>query len=81
MRAAKGAIEDFSIDPTTFEPMIMTKGNVRPKGICGSGLINIVAILFENGVINNRGRFNYELKTDRIRQKDGIWEYVLVWLT
>lgn len=79
MRASKGAIEDFSIDPVTFEPMIMTKGNVRAKGICGSGLITIVAVLFENGVINNRGKFNQELATERIRQKDGIWEYVLVW--
>jgi len=79
MRASKGAIEDFSIDPVTFEPMIMTKGNVRPKGICGSGLINIVALLFENNVINNRGKFNQELNTERIRKQDGIWEYVLVW--
>ncbi|MBF0113177.1 MAG: DUF4445 domain-containing protein, partial [Desulfamplus sp.] len=79
MRASKGAIEDFSIDPITFESMIMTKGNVRPKGICGSGLINIVAMLFENGVIDNRGKFNRELKTERIREKDGIWEYVLAW--
>ncbi|MGD8290371.1 MAG: ASKHA domain-containing protein, partial [Desulfobacterales bacterium] len=30
MRAAKGAIEDFSIDPVTLEPMIITIGNVRP---------------------------------------------------
>lgn len=79
MRAAKGAIEDFSIDPVTFEPMIMTKGNVRAKGICGSGLITIVAVLFENNIINNRGKFNQDLNTERIRQKDGIWEYVLVW--
>ncbi len=78
MRAAKGAIEDFSIDPITYEPMIMTKENVRPKGICGSGLITIVAQLFENGVIDNRGKFNRTLKTDRIRQKNDIWEYVLV---
>ena len=55
MRAAKGAIEDFSIDPKTLEPMIMTIGNVRPKGICGSGLIIMVATLFETGVINNWG--------------------------
>ncbi|SLM27590.1 Fdx8 [Desulfamplus magnetovallimortis] len=79
MRAAKGAIEDFSIDPVTYEPMIVTKGSVRPKGICGSGLITIVAVLFENGLINNRGKFNQDLKTDRIREKEGIWEYVLVW--
>ena len=33
MRAAKGAIEDFSIDPVTLEPMLITIGNVRAKGI------------------------------------------------
>jgi uncharacterized 2Fe-2S/4Fe-4S cluster protein (DUF4445 family) len=79
MRAAKGAIEDFSIDPVTFEPMIMTIGNVRPKGICGSGLITIVARLFETGVIDNRGKFDRTLGTDRIRKREDVWEYVLVW--
>ncbi|MGD1987011.1 MAG: ASKHA domain-containing protein, partial [Desulfobacterales bacterium] len=58
MRAEKGAIEDFSIDPVTYEPMIITIGNVRPKGICGSGLITMVATLFEMGIINNLGKFN-----------------------
>lgn len=79
MRAAKGAIEDFSIDPLSYEPMIVTKENVRPKGICGSGLITIAAQLFETGVIDNRGKFNRELNTDRIRKTEDIWEYVLVW--
>ncbi|ACN16156.1 Fdx8 [Desulforapulum autotrophicum HRM2] len=79
MRAARGAIEDFSIDLMTLEPMIMTIGNVRPKGICGSGLITIVARLFEAGVIDNRGKFNQALGLDRIRQREGVWEYVLVW--
>ncbi len=46
MRASKGAIEDFSIDPITFEPMILTIGNIRPKGICGSGLLTMLAVLF-----------------------------------
>lgn len=78
MRAAKGAIEDFSIDPLTYEPMIVTKGDVRAKGICGSGLITIVARLFETGVIDNRGKFNRDLNTDRIRQRNDVWEYLLV---
>lgn len=78
MRAAKGAIEDFSIDPVTYEPMNLTIGNVRPKGICGSGLINIVAALFEAGVVNPNGRFERNLPTDRIREREGVWEYVLV---
>jgi len=79
MRAEKGAIEDFSIDPLTYEPMIITIGNVRPKGICGSGLITMVATLFEVGIIDNLGKFNRDLDTERIRQTDGIYEYVLAW--
>ena len=80
MRAAKGAIEDFSIDPITLEPMIITIGNVRPKGICGSGLIIMVAVMFELGIINNLGKFDRDLDTPRIREdNDGIYEYVLAW--
>lgn len=79
MRAAKGAIEDFSIDSVTLEPMNITVGNVRPRGICGSGLIIIVAVLFENGVINSQGKFARDLDTDRIRERNGVHEYVLAW--
>jgi uncharacterized 2Fe-2S/4Fe-4S cluster protein (DUF4445 family) len=77
MRAAKGAIEDFSIDPETLEPMIMTIGNVRPKGICGSGLITMVANLFETGVLDNQGKYDRQLGTPRIRNTNDVWEYVL----
>ena len=79
MRASPGAIEDFSINPLTLEPMLLTVGNARPKGICGSGLITMVATLFEAGVIDQRGKFNRELKTDRIRRTDAVWEYVVAW--
>jgi uncharacterized 2Fe-2S/4Fe-4S cluster protein (DUF4445 family) len=79
MRAAKGAIEDFSLDPVTLEPMNITIGNVSPKGICGSGLITIAATLFEMGVIDNQGKFNRDLNTPRVREVDGIYEYVLAW--
>jgi len=79
MRASKGAIEDFSIDPVTLEPMIITIGNVRPKGICGSGLIIMAATLFEMGIINNLGKFDRDLDTPRIREDNGIYEYVLAW--
>ncbi len=79
MRAGKGAIEDFSMDPMTLEPMNVTIGNVRPRGICGSGLITIVATMFELGVINSLGKYNRDLDTPRIREVDGIYEYVLAW--
>jgi uncharacterized 2Fe-2S/4Fe-4S cluster protein (DUF4445 family) len=79
MRAAKGAIEDFSLDPITWEPMLMTIGNVRPKGICGSGLIIMTAVMFELGLINNLGKFNRDLPTSRLREESGVWEFVLAW--
>lgn len=77
MRADRGAIEDFSVDPHTLEPMILTVGDVRPRGICGSGLINIVARLFEAGIIDNLGKFNRDLKSYRLREVDGVYEYIL----
>jgi len=79
MRAAHGAIEDLSLDPVTFEPMLLTIGDVRPKGICGSGLIITVAVMFEMGVINNRGKFNRDLDCKRIRENNGVWEFVLAY--
>ena len=77
MRAEHGAIEDFSVDPYTLEPMILTVGDIRPRGICGSGLISIVARLFEAGIIDNIGKFDRGRKSDRLREKDGIYEYIL----
>ncbi len=79
MRASKGAIEDFSVDPLTLEPMLLTIGSIKPRGICGSGLIIMVAALFETGIIDNLGKFNRDLNTDRIRERDNTWEYVLAY--
>ncbi len=77
MRATKGAIEDFSLNPITYEPMITTVGMAKPRGICGSGLINIVAALFEAGLIDGRGKFRTDLPTDRIRESENGPEYLL----
>ncbi|OQY05349.1 MAG: ferredoxin [Desulfobacteraceae bacterium 4572_123] len=79
MRAARGAIEDFSMHPRTFEPMNITIGSVRPKGICGSGLIIMVATMFEMGIVDSQGKYNRNLGTPRIRENEGVWEYVVAW--
>ncbi|KNZ69142.1 ferredoxin [Thermincola ferriacetica] len=88
MRAAPGAIEKIKIDPETLECTYKvigddkwhgrgSKGNA--KGICGSGIIDMVAEVFKAGIINKTGRFNTKLKTDRIRKdENGKPEYVLV---
>ncbi|MFH0810148.1 MAG: ASKHA domain-containing protein [Pseudomonadota bacterium] len=78
IRATGGAIEEVRIHPETFEPMIITIGHGRPKGICGSGLLSLLAELFEVGLIDQRGRFK-DVSTPRVRQGEGGGEYVLAW--
>ena len=77
--ATTGAIEGFNINPVDFEPDIGTIGEVKPKGICGSGLINIVAGLLEAGVIDQNGKFKQNLSTRRVRPGPDGYEYVLSW--
>ncbi|MCJ7797690.1 MAG: ATP-binding protein, partial [Thermoleophilia bacterium] len=73
-----GAIETVEIDPITFDPTILTIGNLKPIGICGSGVIDVVAELLKAGVISQNGKFNTGLDTWRVRETDGANEYVLV---
>jgi uncharacterized 2Fe-2S/4Fe-4S cluster protein (DUF4445 family) len=75
--ATNGAIQDFEINPKTLEPALQTIGGGKPKGICGSGLINTIAGLLEAGVIGQNGKFNTDLKTSRIRKGGDGYEYVL----
>jgi len=77
MRATAGAIEEVRVDPATKEPMIKTIGGHRPVGICGSGLIDVLAELFLAGVINQKGVIDLELDTDRVRRGDNGPEYLL----
>ena len=79
MRATGGAIENFHIEPVTLDPMIITINHARPQGICGSGLISIVAELLEVGVIDQQGKFNQDIDHPRIREGYDGYEYVLAW--
>jgi uncharacterized 2Fe-2S/4Fe-4S cluster protein (DUF4445 family) len=79
MRAAKGAVEEVSINPENAEPMLMTIDMIKPKGICGSGLINLLAALLEGGILGPNGRFREDLNTPRIRESENGREYVLAW--
>ena len=59
--------------------MIITIDRIKPCGICGSGLISIVAELLSAGVIDQQGKINRKLEHPRIRQGEDGWEYVLAW--
>ncbi len=88
MRAAPGAIEKIEIDPETKEvrfKVIDKEGwnteleEVGAKGICGSGIIDIVPQLFLAGIIDRTGRFNKNLNTPRYREVNGQPEFVIAW--
>ena len=83
MRAGKGAIERFEISPGG-DVKIETIGDGPATGICGSGLMDIVAELVAHGVIDPNGRLKSPGNSDlphplvaRLQQRDGKTVFVL----
>ena len=70
MRAAEGAIERITLEDGAFRYEVI--GGEEPKGICGSGIIDLLAQLFLNGWINIRGKFEPE-KSSLIQKKDDMY--------
>ncbi|MCS7039483.1 MAG: ASKHA domain-containing protein [Anaerolineae bacterium] len=81
MRATVGAIEEVWVNSHTYEPTYRVIGHVRPRGLCGSGLIALLAELFLTGVIDKAGHINLDLSTPRVRQGPQGPEYVVAWGT
>ncbi len=79
MRATAGAIEDVWVDSHTLEASYRTIDDARPRGICGSGLIDLVAELFATGVIDKSGRIRPDAPTTRVREGASGREYVVAW--
>jgi uncharacterized 2Fe-2S/4Fe-4S cluster protein (DUF4445 family) len=79
MRATKGAIEEVWVNSDTNEPTIRVIGNGLPKGLCGSGLISLLAELFLSGVVDKSGNINTTLDTPRVRMGEHNAEYVVAW--
>jgi uncharacterized 2Fe-2S/4Fe-4S cluster protein (DUF4445 family) len=83
MRATQGAIEEVWIDPQTYEPTIQVIGpqGEKPRGMCGSGLIGLMAEMFVAGIVDKGGNVNANLPTERTRAGPHGGEYVVVWGT
>ena len=76
MKATHGAIERVEISPEGAVHY-RTVGNGSPRGICGSGLIDLVAGLYKAGFIDRSGHL-LTGATERIRERDGMLEFILV---
>jgi uncharacterized 2Fe-2S/4Fe-4S cluster protein (DUF4445 family) len=92
MRAAPGAIERIEIDAETHEVDYKVIGRdawrkyseakeMKVKGICGSGILDVLAELYRSGVVEKSGRFSKNQKSNRFRKNadTGQPEFVLAW--
>ena len=75
MRAAPGAIEHVRLSGGRLE--IQTIGGEIPVGICGSGLLDVVAQLRLNNVLDRNGKMGTDLHP-LVRDHNGMLEFVLV---
>jgi len=76
MRAAPGAIEKVSIHDGHVH--IKTVNDYPAVGLCGSGILDLVAQLFHAGVINSRGAMRAEGEHPRVRRGDHGLEFIVV---
>ena len=79
MRATAGAIEEIWIDHRTYEPTYQTIGQLPARGICGSGMIGLLAEMFVTGIVDKAGKIQRDLPTPRVRTGDHGGEYVIAW--
>ncbi len=76
MMASEGVIDKVKIDPKTLEPTYSTIGNTKPRGICGSGLIDLVAEMFLSGIIDYQGKFT-DVNSHRVTETPDGKGYIL----
>lgn len=84
MRGSQGAIEHIKVDGNELKIKVI--GNGKPIGICGSGLMDVISLMLEIGIIDESGRIadEDELMTDaakanayRIVEIDGKKAFML----
>jgi uncharacterized 2Fe-2S/4Fe-4S cluster protein (DUF4445 family) len=77
MRATDGAIDGCVIDRDTLEPTLAVIGGDKPVGLCGSGIIDVIAELFHSGAINGKGKFTRRGARIVYDEEFGTGKYVL----
>jgi uncharacterized 2Fe-2S/4Fe-4S cluster protein (DUF4445 family) len=76
MKAVEGAIERVTIDAAGAPQDVRTIGGRPPIGICGSGVVDLLAGLVAAGVVDAGGRLQEHERVRRSNAAPGL-EYVL----
>ncbi len=66
MRAEEGAIEKVNIDPSSLDTSYTVVGHVPPRGICGSGMIDLLSEMFLKKIIDAGGKLIVDTSHPRI---------------
>jgi uncharacterized 2Fe-2S/4Fe-4S cluster protein (DUF4445 family) len=80
MRASRGAIGKVKIDPQGLKLNYSTIGETKPRGICGSGYIDILAELLRLGLIDKSGKISC-IDSERVRNGDSGREFTVAFKT
>ncbi|HHV35488.1 MAG TPA: DUF4445 domain-containing protein [Syntrophomonadaceae bacterium] len=83
MRGTKGAVDSVQLGE---DIVYTTIGGEKPKGICGSGLIDAIAVMLAAGIIDHRGRIlsgdqlsgtRAERFASRVVENEGMTSFLL----
>jgi uncharacterized 2Fe-2S/4Fe-4S cluster protein (DUF4445 family) len=72
MQAGEGVIDHIRINPDSLKTDYTIIGDGKPKGMCGSALIDLTAELFLRGIINIQGKFSSDGPVPLQRTEDGL---------
>ncbi|UCD21556.1 MAG: DUF4445 domain-containing protein [Chloroflexota bacterium] len=82
MIAKTGAIEGVRVEDGQLQYQVI--GNVKPGGLCGSGLVDLVAVLLHCGIINHEGSIRRsrrksfgELNSRVVKRKAGGHSFIV----
>lgn len=76
MKAVSGAIQKIEIDKD-LNVKVSTIGDGEPKGICGSGYIDLLCQMLKRGIIGRDGKIDRALKSKRIKKTETNYEFVV----
>ena len=78
MMAGPGVVDKIWIDPQTCEFRLHTIEDQTPRGICGSGVIDLAAQLYLAGMIDIRGKLVPSVCGYRLKTIEGMMHVVVV---
>lgn len=82
MMAKEGAIEKVYVEDGDLRYQVI--GNVKPQGMCGSGLVDLVAVLLDHGIIDHgglmqppQGDSEDSLSARVIERDEGVYDFLV----